>query len=162
MIVFGADQPLGSGVQCEISIAWPVLLEANIGLQLVLPSVITRSEGHVVMGRFYKYEFRTRGPRDYQLQKKENFLYGEVDAGLGLSAQNVYTEYVDKSRDEWTTVTVPALREVPLPVLQKISGLSRQMLMKARAGTTRPLPKNRERLAAILKELKLLGRNSDS
>ena len=61
-IIFNADQPLGSGVQCEISIAWPVLLENVIGLQLVLQSVITTSVGQVVMARVSKYEFRTRGP----------------------------------------------------------------------------------------------------
>ena len=61
-IVFNADQPLVSGVPCEISIAWPVLLETKIGLQLVLRSVITRSEGQVVMARVSKHEFRTRGP----------------------------------------------------------------------------------------------------
>src|SRR5215472_14594737 len=58
-IVFNADQPLGSGVQCEISIDWPVLLEGRIGLQLVLRSKIARSEGQFVMGRVFKYEFRT-------------------------------------------------------------------------------------------------------
>jgi len=61
-IVFNADQPLGSGVQFEISIDWPVLLEADIGLQLVLHSEITRSEGQVVTARVYKHEFRMRGP----------------------------------------------------------------------------------------------------
>ena len=61
-IIFEADQPLGSGVQCEISIAWPVLLEPHIRLQLVLKSVITRSEDQVIMSRVSKYEFRTRGP----------------------------------------------------------------------------------------------------
>ena len=64
-IIFNADQPLGSGVQCEISIAWPVLLENVIGLQLVLQSVITTSVGQVVMARVSKYEFRTRGPGSY-------------------------------------------------------------------------------------------------
>jgi hypothetical protein len=60
-IVFNADQPLGSDVRrCEISIAWPVLLDKRIHLQLVLQSVITRSEGQVVMGRVSQYEFRTR------------------------------------------------------------------------------------------------------
>src|SRR5215469_10299229 len=60
-IVFNADQPLVSGVQCEISIAWPVLLEGRIRLQLVLQSVITRSEDQFVMGRVSKFEFRTVG-----------------------------------------------------------------------------------------------------
>src|SRR5215831_4464518 len=59
-IVFNADQPLGSGVQCEISIAWPVLLQGRIRLQLVLQTLITRSEGQVVMGRVSKYEFQTQ------------------------------------------------------------------------------------------------------
>ena len=62
-IVFNADQPLVSGARYEISIDWPVLLEGRIGLQLVLHSVINRSEGQFVMGRFSQYEFRTRGPR---------------------------------------------------------------------------------------------------
>jgi hypothetical protein len=66
-IVFNADQPLESGVGCEISIAWPVLLETHIPLQLVLQSVITRSEGQFVMGRVSKYEFRTRGPWEQHL-----------------------------------------------------------------------------------------------
>jgi hypothetical protein len=61
-IIFSADQPVRRGVRCEISIAWPVLLQGRIRLQLVLQSVITRSEGQFVMGRVSKYEFRTRGP----------------------------------------------------------------------------------------------------
>jgi hypothetical protein len=54
-IVFEADQPLGSGVRCEISIVWPVLLDSRIRLQLVLQSVITRSECQFVMGSVSKY-----------------------------------------------------------------------------------------------------------
>src|SRR5215471_14780454 len=59
-IVFSADQPLRRGMECELSIAWPVLLETRIRLQLVLQSVITRSEGQFFMGRVSKYEFRTQ------------------------------------------------------------------------------------------------------
>ena len=61
-IVFNTDRSLKSGMECEISIAWPALLGTDIHLQLVLQSVITRSEGQVVMGRVSKYEFRTQGP----------------------------------------------------------------------------------------------------
>ena len=61
-IVFNAGQPIRSGVRCEISIAWPVLLENRIRLQLVLQSLITRSEGQVVMARVSKYEFQTQVP----------------------------------------------------------------------------------------------------
>ena len=59
-IVFNADQPLRSGVRCEISIAWPVLLQGRIRLQLVLQTIINRSEGQFVIGRVSKYEFRTQ------------------------------------------------------------------------------------------------------
>jgi hypothetical protein len=59
-IIFQADQPLGSGVRCEISIAWPVLLESRIRLQLVLQSLIARSECQFVVGTVSKYEFRTQ------------------------------------------------------------------------------------------------------
>ena len=61
-IVFNTDRSLKSGMECEISIAWPALLGTDIHLQLVLQSVITRSEGQFVMGRVSQYEFRTRGP----------------------------------------------------------------------------------------------------
>ena len=63
-IVFNADQPLGSGLRCEILIAWPVLLRGKIGLQLVLQSEIIGSEGQVVTAIVSKYEFRTRGSAD--------------------------------------------------------------------------------------------------
>jgi len=66
-IIFSADQPVRRGVRCELSIAWPVLLETHIRLQLVLRSVITRSEGQFVIARISKYEFRTRGPREDDL-----------------------------------------------------------------------------------------------
>lgn len=87
---------------------------------------------------------------------KESNNLEDVEAGLVHSPQNVYTEYIDPRRDEWQTVVLPALKKASLSTLQKESGFSRRMLMKARAGTTRPHRKNRERLAAILKELGLV------
>jgi hypothetical protein len=66
-IVFSADQRLRRGMECELSIAWPVLLETRIRLQLVLQAVITRSEGQFVIARISKYEFRTRGPLEGDL-----------------------------------------------------------------------------------------------
>ncbi len=86
---------------------------------------------------------------------KESNSLEEVDAGLVHSAENVYTEYVDVHRDEWTTKTVPAMKKIPVPQLERMSGFSRRMLMKARAETTRPHRKNREKLALIVKELGL-------
>jgi hypothetical protein len=86
---------------------------------------------------------------------KESNSLEEVDAGLIHSEENVYTEYVDLRRDEWATVVVPALKKVPMSVLLAKSGFCRRMLMKARAGATRPHRKNRERLASIVRELGL-------
>jgi hypothetical protein len=45
------------------------------------------------------------------------------------------------------------MKKAPLIQLEQMSGFSRRMLMKARTGTTRPHPKNRERLASVLQEL---------
>jgi len=86
---------------------------------------------------------------------KESNNLEDVEAGLVHLAQNVYTEYTDLRRDEWQTTIVPALKKAPLPLLEKMSGFSRRMLMKARAGITRPHRKNRERLASVVRELGL-------
>jgi hypothetical protein len=87
---------------------------------------------------------------------KESNSLEEVDAGLVDSEQTVYTQYIDPRRDEWQTEALPALKRAPLKILQEKSGFCRRMLMKARAGITRPHRKNRERLAEILRELGLI------
>ena len=56
---------------------------------------------------------------------KESNLLEDVEAGIIHSSDTVYTEYVDKRRDEWETKIRPALKKIPLSVLQKVSGLSR-------------------------------------
>ena len=82
---------------------------------------------------------------------KESNSLEEVDAGLIHSAENVYTEYIDPRRDEWQTKILPALRKIPLPILVKMSGLSRRTLIDIRAGRSRPHRSNRERLTAIVR-----------
>lgn len=86
---------------------------------------------------------------------KESNSLEDVESGLIHSAENVYTEYPDPRRDEWSTKIVPALnsKEVTLPLLERESGLSRRMLIKARTGRTRPHPKNQELLANVLRKL---------
>ena len=71
------------------------------------------------------------------------------------SAENVYTEYIDPLRDEWQTVILPALRKTSLARLVKLSRLARSTLSEIRAGRSRPHRKNRERLAAIVREIGL-------
>jgi hypothetical protein len=50
---------------------------------------------------------------------KESNSLENVEEGMVHSEQNVYTEYVDPKRDEWTTKIQPALRKSSLSVLVK-------------------------------------------
>jgi hypothetical protein len=86
---------------------------------------------------------------------KESNSLENVDAGLVHSEKNAYTEYIDPKHDDWATKIRPALKNAPLKVLVRMSGMSRRALMDARAGRSRPHRKNREQLAQILKRLSL-------
>ena len=68
------------------------------------------------------------------------------------SEQNVYTEYADPKRDEWTIKIQPALKRVRLNKLVNEVGsrLSRRQLIELRAGRSRPHRRNRELLAKIV------------
>ena len=80
---------------------------------------------------------------------KESNHLEEVDAGLIHSEAKVYTEYVDKSRDEWRTKILPALKRLPLALLIRECGLSKRALLDIRAGRSRPRAKNRSLLVAV-------------
>jgi hypothetical protein len=82
---------------------------------------------------------------------KESNHLEDVDAGLVHSPKNIYTEYVDQSRDEWQTKILPVLKRSPLKRLIKESGLSRRALLEIRAGRSRPRSKNQECLTAIVR-----------
>jgi hypothetical protein len=80
---------------------------------------------------------------------KESNQLEAVDAGLIHSDKNIYTEYVDKNRDEWQTKILPVLKRLPLSRLIDESGLSRRALLDIRAGRSRPHVKNQECLTGI-------------
>jgi len=80
---------------------------------------------------------------------KESNQLEAVDAGLIHSDKNIYTEYVDQSRDEWQTKILPGLKRLSLSFLISKSGLSRRALLDIRAGRSRPHLKNLECLTAI-------------
>ena len=88
-----------------------------------------------------------------KIGKESNHLE-EVDAGLIHSADDVYTEYPDQKPDRWERVLVPLLKEVPLSVLMRETGLSRRMLIKTRKGHARPHVRNQK---LIIEELRRLG-----
>jgi hypothetical protein len=84
---------------------------------------------------------------------KESNSLEDVESGLIHDHRNVYTEYPDERRDEWETKIVPALRSISLSTLERESGLSRRMLIKARSGRVRPHRRNQELLVSILQRL---------
>jgi hypothetical protein len=87
---------------------------------------------------------------------KESNSLEEVESGLIQSEQSVYTYFDDPRRDEWSTKTLPALKNLPVPFLEKESGMKRRTLNDALAGRSRPHPKNQKRLVAIARELGLI------
>lgn len=82
---------------------------------------------------------------------KESNVLEEVDAGTIHSAQDVYTEYVDSSRDDWELKIRPALKTISLSVLIEETGLSRRMLINARTGKTRPHSRNQALVSRLLR-----------
>jgi hypothetical protein len=88
---------------------------------------------------------------------KESNSIEDVESGMIQSADDVYTQYIDSRRDEWMTVTLPAIREIQLSVLMKETGMSKRALLDLRAGRSRPHPKNQSLLAAIVHKLADIG-----
>jgi len=89
---------------------------------------------------------------------KESNSLQDVDAGFVHSEKRAYTEYVDPKRDEWAAKIQPALKKAPLKLLVKKCDrrLSRSALIDLRAARSRPHPKNRELLTAIVRRLRLV------
>lgn len=83
---------------------------------------------------------------------KESNQLEAVDAGLVHSEEAIYTEYVDKRRDEWQTKILPELKRMPLAQLIRETGLSKRALLDIRAGRSRPHVKNQRLLIAILRK----------
>ena len=59
-ITFAAGDGLEPGMEAQIAIAWPFLLDGRIPLQLVLAATITGSQDGVAEARILAYDFRTR------------------------------------------------------------------------------------------------------
>ena len=60
-LIFTSEHSMEPGMTAEISIAWPVLLDNRVRLQLILEGAIVRSEGRVAQVRIAKYYYKTRG-----------------------------------------------------------------------------------------------------
>jgi hypothetical protein len=60
---FVAQGPLEPGVKLEIAINWPVLLDGNVQLQLIVMGVVVWSRGTETALRMHRHDFRTRSVR---------------------------------------------------------------------------------------------------
>jgi hypothetical protein len=86
---------------------------------------------------------------------KESNSLENVESGLIHSEQSVYTEYPDPQRDIWHTKIVPFLKTIKLSILEKQTGLSRRMLIKARSGKITPHHRNQDLLTSVAIKLGL-------
>ena len=63
-ITFDGGNGLEPGMNAEIVLEWPRLLDDRVRLQLVLQVAITGSQDGVTEARIQAYQFRTRGPAE--------------------------------------------------------------------------------------------------
>ena len=59
-IIFAPDDGLEPGMEAQIALAWPFLLDSRIPLQLVLDTTITRIQDGVAEAHILAFDFRTR------------------------------------------------------------------------------------------------------
>jgi len=62
-LMFTGDQPLEPGMKVEVSIAWPVLLDDRVRLQLVVEGAVVCIQDGLNVISILKYHYRTRGAR---------------------------------------------------------------------------------------------------
>ena len=60
-ILFEADRPLPVGLNVELSVSWPVLLQHVAPMQLAVSGRIVRTDGRRTALRITQHEFRTMG-----------------------------------------------------------------------------------------------------
>jgi hypothetical protein len=87
---------------------------------------------------------------------KESNEIEEIDAGLIHSADDAYTEFIDRGRDDWERKIRPGLTQISLSKLCDETGFSRRALINWRTGKSRPHPSNLKRLIGSLRRMKLI------
>ena len=78
-VSFIAGQPLKVGSFVELSISWPVLLEANIHMRLVVFGRLVRSTSRVAACTIDKWEFRTQARTEDWQGRRDSMLQRWVD-----------------------------------------------------------------------------------
>jgi hypothetical protein len=64
-IRFVTDNPLPVGVEIEVRLEWPFLLQNVCPLELLLRGKVLRSDAQRTVAKMSSYEFRTRGARSF-------------------------------------------------------------------------------------------------
>jgi hypothetical protein len=64
-IRFVTDNPPPEGVEIELRLEWPFLLQNVCPLELMVWGKVVRSDGQRTVTRMDSYEFRTRGARSF-------------------------------------------------------------------------------------------------
>ena len=82
---------------------------------------------------------------------KESNRLEDVESGTVHDEGEVYTEYLDPRRDEWTTKILPALKKMTLvELVRRVPEISRRALIDLRAGRSRPHRRNEKLLKNVL------------
>lgn len=77
---------------------------------------------------------------------KESNKLEEIEAGLEHDPDEVWTEYADPGPDQWSTLVLPVLKQMPASQLAEATGLAMSTIKAARNGHTDPHPLNRQAL----------------
>jgi hypothetical protein len=73
-IIFASGDGLRPGVDAEIVVAWPRLLDDRIPLQLFLQVTINGSQDNVTEARIRSYDFRTRRPKEVSSDQNQSAM----------------------------------------------------------------------------------------
>ncbi len=80
---------------------------------------------------------------------KESNRLEEVELGIEHSPDEIWTEYVDPSRDPWRTLVLPVVKQIPAKQLADATGLAVSTVKAARKGHTSPHERNRKTLVRV-------------
>lgn len=102
-IIFAPGDGLVPGMEAEIAVAWPFLLDGSIHLQLVLEATITSSEQGLTEARILAYDFRTRrvnrsGAENWSASRRLRLAPDSGIVGLPLPKADPWTAETRASR----------------------------------------------------------------
>ena len=88
----------------------------------------------------------------HHIGKESNRLEDVLDGSIAMP-EEIYTEYVDPKRDDWTTVILPAIRAASVRELQRKTGLGRSTIQFIRSGKRLPRPSTLTLLRKCLQQV---------